>query len=29
MAGPTTRTLLWNLGFLLNLLIFISPMVWR
>lgn len=26
---PTTRTLLWNLGFLLNLLIFISPMVWR
>jgi uncharacterized MAPEG superfamily protein len=26
---PTTRTLLWNLGFLLNLLIFISPAVWR
>jgi uncharacterized MAPEG superfamily protein len=22
---PTTRTLLWNLGFLLNVLIFISP----
>jgi uncharacterized MAPEG superfamily protein len=26
---PTTRTLLWNLGFLLNVLIFISPAVWR
>ncbi len=26
---PTTRTLLWNLGFLLNVLIFVSPAVWR
>jgi uncharacterized MAPEG superfamily protein len=26
---PTTRTLLWNLGFLLNLLIFISPLLRR
>ncbi len=26
---PTTRTLLWNLGFLVNVLIFISPAVWR
>jgi len=25
---PTTRTLLWNLGFLVNVLIFISPAVW-
>ncbi len=25
---PTSRTLLWNLGFLLNVLIFISPLVW-
>ena len=29
MNRPTTRTLLWNLGFLLNVLIFISPAVWR
>lgn len=30
VAGwPTTRTLLWNLGFLVNVLIFISPAVWR
>ncbi|MGZ6019955.1 MAG: MAPEG family protein [Phenylobacterium sp.] len=30
VAGrPTTRTLLWNLGFLLNVLIFISPIAWR
>jgi uncharacterized MAPEG superfamily protein len=29
IAGrPTTRTLLWNLGFLLNVLIFISPLAW-
>jgi uncharacterized MAPEG superfamily protein len=26
---PTTRSLLWNLGFLVNVLIFISPAVWR
>jgi len=26
---PTTRTLLWNVGFLLNLLIFLSPIIWR
>lgn len=25
---PTTRSLLWNLGFLVNVLIFISPAVW-
>ena len=30
IAGwPTTRTLLWNLGFLLNVLIFISPVAWK
>lgn len=30
VAGwPTTRTLLWNLAFALNVLIFISPAVWR
>ena len=30
IAGwPTTRTLLWNLGFLLNVLIFVSPVMWR
>jgi uncharacterized MAPEG superfamily protein len=28
-SRPATRTLLWNLGFLLNVLIFISPAVWR
>jgi uncharacterized MAPEG superfamily protein len=26
---PTVRTLLWNLGFGLNVLIFISPLLWR
>jgi uncharacterized MAPEG superfamily protein len=26
---PTVRTLLWNLGFALNVLIFISPLAWR
>jgi uncharacterized MAPEG superfamily protein len=29
VGWPTTRTLLWNLGFLLNVLIFLSPVVWR
>jgi uncharacterized MAPEG superfamily protein len=29
VGWPTTRTLLWNLGFLLNVLIFISPIAWR
>jgi uncharacterized MAPEG superfamily protein len=26
---PTTRTLLWNLGFALNVAIFVSPITWR
>jgi uncharacterized MAPEG superfamily protein len=26
---PTARTLLWNAGFGLNVLIFLSPILWR